>query len=97
MPERPRKNQIANVLWARYVLCCVNSLKKIKRVFVLFLVVFAISACTQKLNEMRVDVKKSKAEIRGIEDRNIFYERQRMLHYTTGNKEFLKLAIGLLF
>ena len=97
MPERPRKNQIANVLWARYVLCCVNSLEKIKRKFVLCLVVFAISACTQKLTEMRGDVKKSKMENRGIEDRKNFYERQRMLHHTTGNKEFLKLAIGLLF
>ena len=97
MPQRPRKNQIANVLWTRYVLCCVNSLEKIKRVFVLFFVVFAISACTQKLNEMRVDVKKSKVENRGIEDRNKFYERQRMLHHTTGNKEFFKLAVGLLF
>ena len=97
MPQRPRKNQIANVLWTRYVLCCVNSLEKIKRVFVLFLVVFAISACTQRLNEMRVDVKKSKVENLGIEDRNKFYERQRMLHHTTGNKEFFKLAVGLLF
>ena len=97
MPQRPRKNQIANVLWTRYVLCCVNSLEKIKRVFVLFLVVFAISACTQKLNEMRVDVKKSKVEIREIEDRKKLYERQRMLHHTTGNKEFFKLAVGLLF
>jgi len=75
MPQRPRKNQIANVLWARYVLCCVNSSKIIKRVFVLFLVVFAILACTQRLNEMRVDVKKSKVENLGIEDRNKFYER----------------------
>ena len=97
MPQRPRKNQIANVLWTRYVLCCVISLEKIKRVFVLFLVVFAISACTQKLNEMRVDVKKSKVENRGIEGRNKFYKRQRMLHHTTGNKEFFKLAVGLLF
>ena len=97
MPERPRKNQIANVLWARYVLCCVNSLEKIKRNFVLFLVGFAISACTQNLNEMHVDVKNSKVEKRGIEDRNKFYERQRMLHHTTGNKEFLKLAVGLIF
>ena len=97
MPQRPRKNQIANVLWTRYVLCCVNSLEKIKRVFVLFFVVFAISACTQKLNEMRVDVKKSKVENRGVEDRNKFYERQRMVHHTTGNKEFFKLAVGLLF
>ena len=97
MPQRPRKNQIANVLWTRYVMCCVISLEKIKRVFVLFLLVFAISACTKKLNEMRVDVKKSKVENRGIEDRNKFYERQRMLHHTTGNKEFFKLAFGLLF
>ena len=97
MPERPRKNQIANVLWARYVLCCVNSLKKFKRNFVLFLVGFAISACTQNLNEMHVDVEKSKVVNRGIEDRNNFYERQRMLHHTTGNKEFFKLAVGLLF
>ena len=97
MPQRPRKNQIANVLWTRYVLCCVISLEKIKRVFVLFMVVFAISACTQKLSEMRVDVKKSKVENLGIEDRNKFYERQRMLHHTTGNKEFFKLAVGLLF
>ena len=97
MPERPRKNQITNVLWARYVLCRINSMESIKRVFVLFLVVFAISACTQKLNEMRVDVKKSKVEIRGIEDRKNFYERRRMLHHTTGNKEFFKLAVGLLF
>ncbi len=97
MPQRPRKNQIANVLWTRYVLCCVNSLEKIKRVFVLFFVVFAISACTQKLNEMRVDVKNSKVNNLGIEDRNKFYERQRMLHHTTGNKEFFKLAVGLLF
>ena len=97
MPERPRKNQIANVLWARYVLCCVNSLEKIKRLFVLCLVILAISACTQKLDEMRVDVKNSKVKILGIEDRNNFYERQRMLHHTTGNKEFFKLAVGLLF
>ena len=97
MPQRPRKNQIANVLWARYVLCCVNSSKTIKRVFVLFLVVLAISACTQKLSEMRVDVKKSKVENREIEDRKKLYERQRMLHHTTGNKEFFKLAVGLLF
>ena len=97
MPQRPRKNQIANVLWARYVLCCVNSLKIIKRAFVLFLLVLAISACTQKLNEMRVDVNKSKVENRGIEGHNNFYERQRMLHHTTGNKEFFKLAVGLLF
>ena len=97
MPERPRKNQIANVLWARYVLCCINSLEKIKRNFVLCLVVFAISACTQNLNEMHVDVKNSKVEKRGIEDRNKFYERQRMLHHTTGNKQFFKLAVGLLF
>jgi hypothetical protein len=97
MPERPRKNQIANVLWARYVLCCVNSLEKIKRIFVLCLVVLAISACTQNLNEMHVDVEKSKVVNRGIEDRNKFYERQRMLHHTTGNKEFFKLAVGLLF
>ena len=86
MPQRPRKNQIANVLWARYVLCCVISLEKIKRVFVVFLVVFSISACTQKLSEMRVDVKNSKVKTLGIEDRNKFYERQRMLHHTTGNK-----------
>ena len=97
MPQRPRKNQIANVLWTRYVLCCVISLEKIKLVFVLFLVVFAISACTQRLNEMRVDVKNSKVKNLGIEDRNKFYERQRMLHHTTGNKEFFKLAVGLLF
>ena len=97
MPERPRKNQIANVLWARYVLCCVNSLEKIKRNFVLCLVVFAISACTHNLNEMHVDVEKNKVLNRGIEDRNKFYERQRMLHHTTGNKEFFKLAFGLLF
>ena len=97
MPQRPRKNQIANVLWARYVLCCVISLEKIKRFFVLFLVVFAISACTQRLNEMRVDVKKSKVENREIEDHKKLYERQRMLHHTTGNKEFFKLAVGLLF
>ena len=97
MPERPRKNQIANVLWARYVLCCLNSLEKIKLNFVLCLVVFAISACTQNLNEMHVDVEKSKVVNRGIEDRNKFYERQRMLHHTTGNKEFFKLAVGLLF
>ena len=97
MPQRPRKNQIANVLWTRYVLCCVNSLKIIKRVFVLFLLVLAISACTQKLNEMRVDVKKSKVENREIEDRKKLYERQRMLHHTSGNKEFFKLAVGLLF
>ena len=97
MPQRPRKNQIANVLWTRYVLCCVSSLEKIKRDFVLFLVVFAISACTQKLNQIRVDVNKSKVENRGIEDRKKFYERQRMLHHTTGNKEFFKLAVGLLF
>ena len=97
MPERPRKNQIANVLWARYVLCCVNSLEKIKRKFVLCLVVFAISACTQNLNEMYLDVEKGKVVNRGIEDRNKFYERQRMLHHTTGNKEFFKLAVGLLF
>ena len=97
MPERPRKNQIANVLWARYVLCCVNSLEKIKRNFVLYLVVFAISACTQNLNEMHVDLEKSKVENRGIEDRNRFHERQRMLHHTTGNREFFKLAVGLLF
>ena len=97
MPERPWKNQVANVLWARYVLCCVNSLKNIKPVFVLFLVVFAISACTQKLNQMREDVNKSKVENRGIEDRNKFYERQRMLHHTTGNREFFKLAVGVLF
>ena len=84
MPQRPRKNQIANVLWARYVLCCVNSLEKIKRNFVLCLVVFAISACTQNLNEMHVDLEKSKVENRGIEDRNRFHERQRMLHHTTG-------------
>ena len=58
---------------------------------------FAISACTQRLNEMRVDVKKSKVENLGIEDCNKFYERQRMLHHTTGNKEFFKLAVGLLF
>jgi len=50
-----------------------------------------------KVNEMRVDVKKSKVENLGIEDRNKFYERQRMLHHTTGNKEFFKLAVGLLF
>ena len=97
MPERPRKNQIANVLWARYVLCCVNSLEKIKQNFVSCLVVFAISACTQNLNEVHVDVEKSKVENREIEDRNKFYERQRMLHHTTGNKEFFKLAVGLLF
>ena len=97
MPQRPRKNQIANVLWARYVLCCVISLETIKRVFVLFLVVFPISACTQKLNEMRVDEKNIKVANRGIDDRNKFYERQRMLHQTTGNKEFFKLAVGLLF
>ena len=97
MPERPRKIQIANVLWARYVLCCVNSFEKIKRNFVLCLVVFAISACAQNLNEMHVDVEKSKVVNRGIEDRNKFYERQRMLHHTTGNKEFFKLAVGLLF
>ena len=58
---------------------------------------FSISACTQKLDEMRVDVKKSKVKNREIEDRNKFYERQRMLHHTTGNKEFFKLAVGLLF
>ena len=63
----------------------------------MFFVVFAISACTQKLNEMRVDVNKSKVGNRGIEDRNKFYERQRMLHHTPGNKEFFKLAVGLLF
>ena len=97
MPQRPRKNQIANVLWTRYVLCCVNSLEKIKRVFVFFLVVFSILACTQKLNEMRVDVKNSKVKNLGIEDRNKSYERQRRLHHTTGNKEFFKLAVGLLF
>ena len=97
MPQRPRKNQIANVLWARYVLCCVISLEKIKRVFVFFLLVFAISACTQRLNEMRVDVKKSKVKNLGIEDRNKFYERQKMLQHTTGSKEFFKLAVGLLF
>ena len=97
MPERPWKNQVANVLWARYVLCCVNSLEKIKRIFVLCLVVLAISACTQNLNEMRVDVKNNKVENRRIEDRNKFYERQRMLQHTTGNKEFLKLAVGLIF
>ena len=85
------------MLWARYVLCCVIFLGKIKRVFVLILVVFAISACNQKLNEMRVDVKKNKVENRGIEDRNKFYEGQRRLHHTTGNKEFFKLAVGLLF
>ena len=85
------------MLWSRYVLCCVNSLENIKRVFVLYLVVFAISACTQNLNEMHVDLEKSKVENRGIEDRNKFYERQRMLHHTTGNKEFFKLAFGLLF
>ncbi len=84
------------MLWTRYVLCCVNSLEKIKRVFVLFLVVFAISACTQKLNEMRVNVNKSKVENREIEDSKKHYERQRMLHHTTGNKEFFKLVIGLL-
>jgi hypothetical protein len=71
-------------------------LEKIKRVFVLFLVVFAISACTQKLNEMRVNVNKSKVENREIEDSKKHYERQRMLHHTTGNKEFFKLVIGLL-
>ena len=38
----------------------------------MFLVVLAISACTQKLNEMRVDVKKSKVENREIEDRKNF-------------------------
>ena len=85
------------MLWARYVLCCVISLEKIKRVFVYFLLVFAISACTQRLNEMRVDVKNSKVKNLGIEDRNKFYERQRMLHHTTGNMEFFKLAVGLLF
>ncbi len=84
------------MLWTRYVLRCVNSLEKIKRVFVLFLVVFAISACTQKLNEMRVNVNKSKVENREIEDSKKHYERQRMLHHTTGNKEFFKLVIGLL-
>ena len=63
----------------------------------MFLVVFPISACTQKLNEMRVDVKNSKVKNLGIEDRNKFYERQRMLHHTAGNKEFFKLAVGLLF
>ena len=46
---------------------------------------------------MRVDVKKSKVENLGIEDRKKLYERQRMLHHTTGNKEFFKLAVGLLF
>ena len=46
---------------------------------------------------MRVDVKNSKVKNLGIEDRNKFYERQRMLHHTTGNKEFFKLAVGLLF
>jgi hypothetical protein len=61
------------------------------------LVVFGISACIQKLNEMRVDVKKNNVENLGVEDRNKFYERQRMLHHTTGNKEFFKLAVGLLF
>jgi hypothetical protein len=59
-----------------------NFLEKIKRVF---FVVFGISACTQKLNEMRVDVKKSKVKNLGVEDRNKFYELQRMLHHTTGN------------
>ena len=97
MPERPRKNQIANVLWARYVLCCVNSLEKIKRKFVLCLVVLAISACTQNLNEMHVDLEKSKVENRGIEGHNRIHERQRMLHHTTGNREFFKLAVGLIF
>ena len=97
MPQRPWKNQIANVLWTRHVLCCVNSLEKIKRIFVLCLVVLAISACTQNLNEMHVDVEKSKVVNRGIEDRNKFYERQRMLHHTTGNREFFKLAVWLLF
>lgn len=62
----------------------------------MFLVVFAISACTQKLNEMRVNVNKSKVENREIEDSKKYYERQRMLHHTTGNKEFFKLVIGLL-
>ena len=62
-----------------------------------FLVVFSISACTQKLNEMRVDVKNSKVINLGIEDRNKFYERQKMLHHITGNKEFFNLAVGLLF
>jgi hypothetical protein len=71
-------------------------LEKIKRVFVLFLVVFAISACTQKLNEMRVNVNKSKVENREIEDSKKNNKRQRMLHHTTGNKEFFKLVIGLL-
>ena len=65
--------------------------------FVLCLVVLAISACTQNLNEKHVDVEKSKVVNRGIEDRNKFYKRQRMLHHTTGNKEFFKLAVGLLF
>ena len=96
MSQRPRKNQIANVLWTRHVLCCVNSLEKIKRVVVLFLVVCAISACTQKVREMRVDVKQSKVESRGNEYRTNFYGRQKMLDHATGNKEFFKLAVGLL-
>jgi len=61
------------------------------------LVVFGISACIQKLNEMRVDVKKNNVENLGVEDRNKFYERQRMLHHTTGNKKFFKLVIRLSF
>ena len=72
-------------------------MESIKRVFVLVLVGFAISACTQKLNEKRVDVSKIKVENRGIEDRKNFYERRTVLNHTTGNKEFFKLAFGLLF
>ena len=98
-PNAPTTTEKSNRQCAVGKICPVlrNFLEKSKRVFVLFLVVLAISACTQKLNEMRVDVKKSKVENLGIEDRNKFYERQRMLHHTTGNKEFFKLAVGLLF
>lgn len=98
-PNAPTTTEKSNRQCAVGKICPVlrNFLGKNQTSFCLVLVVFAISTCTQKLNEMRMDVKKSKAKNLGIEDRNKFYERQRMLHHTTGNKEFFKLAVGLLF
>ena len=98
-PNAPTTTEKSNRQCAVGKICPVlrNFLGKNQTSFCLVLVVFAISTCTQKLNEMRMDVKKSKVKNLGIEDRNKFYERQRMLHHTTGNKEFFKLAVGLLF
>ena len=74
-----------------------KSLKQIKRVMFLFCIVSAVSACTQKLSETRLHLKKSNVEHQGINDQKKFDQRHRELHQVTGNKEFFKLAVGLIF